>query len=96
MNNKILFFIIAALSAGSMLMYAEHHHDHHHAVMHHDMSDAHIAGHVLDAQTGEHLPFVNVQVEGTTLGCLTDESGHFYLKNLPEGDLTLIFSMMGY
>ena len=39
---------------------------------------------------------MNVQVEGTTLGCLTDESGHFYLKNLPEGELTLIFSMMGY
>ena len=39
---------------------------------------------------------MNVQVEGTTLGCLTDESGHFYLKNLPEGELTIVFSMMGY
>ena len=59
-------------------------------------TDAHIAGHVLDAHTREHLSFVNVQVEGTSLGCLTDESGHFYLKNLPEGELTIIFSMMGY
>lgn len=96
MNNKILFFLIAALLAGSLSMYADHHHHHQHAIHHQKMSDAHIAGHVLDAQTGEHLPYVNVQVEGTTLGCLTDESGHFYLKNLPEGELTLIFSMMGY
>lgn len=59
-------------------------------------TDAHIAGHVLDALTREHLSFVNVQVEGTSLGCLTDESGHFYLKNLPEGELTIVFSMIGY
>ena len=59
-------------------------------------TDAHIAGHVLDAHTKEHLSFVNVQIEGTSLGCLTDESGHFYLKNLPEGELTIIFSMIGY
>ena len=65
-------------------------------LMANDATDAHIAGHVLDAHSGEHLSFVNVQVEGTALGCLTDESGHFYLKNLPEGPLTLIFSMIGY
>ena len=59
-------------------------------------TDAHIAGHVLDAHTREHLSFVNVQVEGTSLGCLTDESGHFYLKNLPEGEHTIVFSMIGY
>lgn len=59
-------------------------------------SDAHITGHVLDAQSKEHLPFVNVQIEGTSIGCLTDESGHFYLRNLPEGHLVVVFSMMGY
>ena len=59
-------------------------------------TDAHIAGHVLDAHTKEHLSFVNVQIKGTSMGCLTDESGHYYLKNLPEGKHTIIFSMMGY
>ena len=59
-------------------------------------SDAHLTGHVLDAHTGEHLPFVNVQIKGTTIGCLTDESGHYFLKNLPEGKQTVVFSMMGY
>jgi hypothetical protein len=61
-----------------------------------DVTDAHIAGHVLDAHTQEHLPYVNVQIKGTSMGCLTDESGHFYLKNLPVGTHTVIFSMMGY
>ena len=97
MNKKILisFFLFAGLLFSNSLILAQdhHHHQHHH---HQKMSDAHIAGHVLDAHTGEHLSFVNVQVEGTSLGCLTDESGHFYLKNLPEGELTIIFSMIGY
>ena len=94
MNKKILIFfsILAGLLSSNTLLLAQQHHHHHH----HPMSDAHIAGHVLDAHTKEHLSFVNVQVKGTSLGCLTDESGHFYLKNLPEGQLTLVFSMIGY
>ena len=95
MNKKTLIFfsILACLLVSNMPILAQEHHHHHH---HEKKSDAHIAGHVLDAHTKEHLSFVNVQVEGTALGCLTDESGHFYLKNLPEGELTIIFSMMGY
>ena len=95
MNKKTLIFfsLVACLLVSNMPILAQEHHHHHH---HEKKSDAHIAGHVLDAHTKEHLSFVNVQVEGTALGCLTDESGHFYLKNLPEGELTIIFSMMGY
>ena len=87
---------MACLLVSSMPILAQDHHHHHHHHNHEKKSDAHIAGHVLDAHTKEHLSFVNVQVEGTALGCLTDESGHFYLKNLPEGELTIVFSMMGY
>ena len=95
MNKKTLIFfsLVACLLVSNMPILAQEHHHHHH---HEKKSDAHIAGHVLDAHTKEHLSFVNVQVEGTALGCLTDESGHFYLKNLPEGELTIVFSMMGY
>ena len=87
---------MACLLVSNMPILAQDHHHHHHHHNHEKKSDAHIAGHVLDAHTQEHLSFVNVQVEGTALGCLTDESGHFYLKNLPEGELTIVFSMMGY
>ena len=98
MNKKTLIFLsfMACLLVSSMPILAQDHHHHHHHHNHEKQSDAHIAGHVLDAHTKEHLSFVNVQVEGTALGCLTDESGHFYLKNLPEGELTIVFSMMGY
>ena len=98
MNKKTLIFLsfMACLLVSSMPILAQDHHHHHHHHNHEKKSDAHIAGHVLDAHTREHLSFVNVQVEGTALGCLTDESGHFYLKNLPEGELTIVFSMMGY
>ena len=41
--------------------------------------DAHLTGHVLDEQTGEHLSFVTVQVKGTNIGTVTDESGHYWL-----------------
>ena len=82
-TKKILLFLLASMTTAL-------------SVLANDATDAHIAGHVLDAHTQEHLSFVNVQIEGTTLGCLTDESGHFYLKNLPEGELTIVFSMMGY
>ena len=98
MNKKTLIFfsLVACLLVSHMPILAQDHHHHHHHHSHEKKSDAHIAGHVLDAHTKEHLSFVNVQVEGTALGCLTDESGHFYLKNLPEGELTIVFSMMGY
>lgn len=82
-TKKIFYFLLAGLLTCFPLL-AE------------NATDAHIAGHVLDAHTHEHLPFVNVQVKGTSLGCLTDESGHFYLKNLPLGNHTIVFSMMGY
>lgn len=58
--------------------------------------DAHLVGHVLDEQTGEHLPYVNVQLKGTNIGTVTDESGHFFLKNLPLGRQTILFSYVGY
>ena len=98
MNKKTLISLsfMACLLVSNMPILAQDHHHHHHHHNHEKKSDAHIAGHVLDAHTREHLSFVNVQMEGTTLGCLTDESGHFYLKNLPEGELTIVFSMMGY
>ena len=58
--------------------------------------DAHLTGHVLDERTGEHLPYVNVQVKGTNIGTVTDESGHYLLQDLPIGHQTILFSYVGY
>lgn len=59
-------------------------------------SDANIIGHILDKKTGEHLSFINIVLKGTTIGSTTDNSGHYYLKNLPEGQFTLEASALGY
>ena len=59
-------------------------------------SDANLVGHVLDAATGEHLPFVTIQLANTSIGTVSDASGHFFLTNLPPGETTFIFSMVGY
>jgi len=59
-------------------------------------SDANIFGHVIDADTKEHLPFVNIIVEGTSIGVATDETGHYLLVDLPEGKHTVIAKYLGY
>ena len=59
-------------------------------------SDAHLYGHVIDSETGEHLPYVTVTIPGTTIGTATDASGHYFLKNLPQGRFTLVASSVGY
>ena len=60
-------------------------------------TDANVFGHILDAKTREHLPFISVQVKGTTLGTTTDATGHYFLKNLPAGkNITLEIKALGY
>lgn len=58
--------------------------------------DANVYGHVKDAKTGEHLPYVVIQIKGTTIGTTTDKTGHFFLKNLPEGSFVIEAKYMGY
>ena len=52
-------------------------------------TDANIFGHVVDKATGEHLPGITIILKGTTIGSVTDDSGHYMLKNLPEGEFTI-------
>lgn len=59
-------------------------------------SDANIVGHVIDKKTKEHLSYVTVALKGTTIGTVTDATGHYFLKNLPEGEFTLEVTSIGY
>ena len=59
-------------------------------------SDANAHGHVVDARTHEHIPFATISVKGTTIGTTTDATGHYYLKNLPEGEITVVAESVGY
>lgn len=59
-------------------------------------TDANIYGHVIDKKSGEHLPYITVYVKGTTIGTSTDASGHYFLKNLPVGQLSIEVQSIGY
>ena len=59
-------------------------------------SDANIIGHVLDKKSGEHLSYITIALKGTTIGTTTDNSGHYFLKNLPEGTFVLEVSAVGF
>ena len=54
-----------------------------------------VSGTVVDAETGELLPGVNVVVQGTSTGTATDLDGRFEL-NVNSLNETLIFSYIGY
>ena len=54
-----------------------------------------ITGTVSDAATGESLPGVNIKIEGTTSGTVTDNNGR-YTIDVPSSNAVLIFSYVGY
>ena len=54
-----------------------------------------VTGQVLDATTKETLPGVNILVQGTTIGTVTDMDGQFAL-DVPGPESVLVFSFVGY
>jgi hypothetical protein len=54
-----------------------------------------LSGIVVEAESGEALSFVNIRVEGTTLGTVSSLDGT-YLLRLPPDNYTIIYSMVGY
>ena len=59
-------------------------------------TDAHIHGHVIDKNTGEHLPYMVVMLKGTTIGVTTESTGHYMIRNVPEGNFVVEVSAVGY
>lgn len=89
MIGKKIFFILLALIAFSGLNAATD------AEFKYP-TDANIIGHVKDSKTGEHLVGITIAIKGTTFGTSTDATGHYYLRNLRPGEITLIMRGMGY
>ncbi len=54
-----------------------------------------VSGRVIDAQSREALPGVNIAVQGTTIGTTTNLDGEFELT-VPDLDVALVFSYIGY
>ena len=57
-----------------------------------------LVGQVIDADTEEPLPYVNIGLVNQNIGTVTDEAGYFELEVPGNGyaDATLRFSMIGY
>lgn len=55
-----------------------------------------IEGMVLDRETNEPLPGVNILIENTNKGTTTNLEGAFILGSVSEGQKKLIFSFVGY
>lgn len=55
-----------------------------------------IAGRVTDQTTGEALIGVNVVIDGTTQGTITDIDGNYVILNVRPGEYSLVFSYVGF
>lgn len=55
-----------------------------------------IAGRIIDKISNESLPFVNVIVEGTSLGAATDIDGYYSILNVSPGTYSVKASAIGY
>ncbi|MFR9503430.1 MAG: TonB-dependent receptor [Rikenellaceae bacterium] len=55
-----------------------------------------IVGHVLDAKSGNHIPYATITIVGTTLGAAADGTGHYNLKNVEAGEYIIEAVAMGY
>ncbi len=53
-----------------------------------------MVGHVVSR--GEHLPFVNIYLDGTQKGTATDLTGHYMMVDLPAGSFEVVARAVGY
>ncbi|MEM9673698.1 MAG: TonB-dependent receptor [Bacteroidota bacterium] len=80
MNKSILFFLFLFLSASVLLAQTD---------------TGTIQGTVTDNENNP-IPGLNVALEGTTLGNITDVDGTYMITNIPTGPYQLIVSGVGY
>lgn len=58
--------------------------------------ESNIHGHVIEKQTGEHIPYLFINLKGTTISTSSAASGHYHLEHLPEGTFILEASGIGW
>lgn len=91
---KRMFLILAILSISMPFVHANDKTELEHAT--HKKTDANVYGHIVDSKTKEHIPYANILLKGTTITTLTDATGHYFLKNLPEGSYQMEVRFTGY
>jgi TonB-linked SusC/RagA family outer membrane protein len=54
-----------------------------------------VTGTVTDSKTGSALPGVNISIQGTTTGTISDISGKYFI-DVPNANSVIVFSFIGY
>lgn len=57
---------------------------------------ASITGHIINSKTGSHIPYVTIELKGTTIAVFADDTGHYILSDLPEGEFTMQATKIGH
>ena len=96
--KKLTTIILVALFMCATAI-AQHKHHNHPLGHNHSIDDkckATIHGHVIDSRTKEHIPYITVTIDGTTIGTTTDATGHYTLYHVPVGRFKVSVSAIGY
>ncbi len=93
---SILFTLLLLFVSAQAHTPSHDYHNHAHTHTPDKPTDAHLYGHVTDKTTGEHMAYINVRLEGTTIGVMTDATGHYFIKNIPQGTYTVVATSLGY
>lgn len=55
-----------------------------------------VKGRIVDSKTNEPIEFVNIQIQGTTIGSTTDLDGNFIFTGIEPGFVRLAASLIGF
>ncbi len=94
MKNIITTFFVACILCASTTAYAQHRAGHNHSAG--QKCEATIHGHVTNSNTKEHIPYITITIDGTTVGTTTDATGHYTLYHVPVGKFKVTVSALGY
>ena len=79
---SILFFAVMLFAAQTLSVQAQ--------------ATGHIAGTVVDAESGEQLEFAQIYIQALNMGAMSDEEGRFSIQNVPPGTHELKAELIGY
>ncbi len=91
--KRLFITIIVVLSACAAAL-AQHPENHAHGAG--EQCEATIHGHVIDSQSGQHIPYITITIDGTTIGTTSDATGHYTLYHVPVGKFKVSISAIGY
>ena len=101
MKKIVTTVVIALVLCATATATAQHNahriqHENGHSHSASEKCEATIHGHVTDSRTKEHIPYITVTIDGTTVGTTTDATGHYTLYHAPTGKLKVSISAVGY